>query len=93
MLSCVTDRYVKSQPCQNEMNLAARHNVPIYPLMFEQMQWPPPKTDFAVPSCQEVIQMSSTQGEVDATGLENLIKELMKTIKEAASSRPTQCKY
>ena len=41
MISCVTDKYCKSENCQREMTLADSLRKPIIPLLFEEIAWPP----------------------------------------------------
>lgn len=42
VLACITPKYVVSQHCSRELNLADLLRKPILPVMFETVVWPPP---------------------------------------------------
>ena len=48
VVCCITHKYICSENCSNDLNLASSLSKPVIPLMFQYMAWPPEGLAFKV---------------------------------------------
>ena len=72
IISCVTDRYCKSENCQREATLADTIKKPIIPLLLEPIPWPP--AGQLGPIFAKLLYIDMTQGY--QTKMEELVKKI-----------------
>ena len=82
ILSCVTEKYCRSENCQRELTLADCLKKPIIPLLFDNKTgWPPPGQMSLIFAKLLYIDMTGTPGVIPKTKFEELLREVKQRIK------------